>query len=156
MPRRGRHDHDKRDTPLQLRTRKRVGGKISATSSSDDLSNSNDRDNEGPKFEFLTTTGPPSERSKESRYVVRSHAMQAFLHEKNSDSKSRPKVDTELEDKNIGDLKGRFKLTTWSRKGKKKGKQTTETQPKVSKVLSDAISSERNSWSIERAQFTVR
>jgi hypothetical protein len=113
-------DQGPRDVPLQLRPGRKAGGNRAITSKTDETVVDNGQDNERPKLEFVTTTGPPSERTKQSRYVVRSHAMQAFLQEKKGEVKSRAKPNADLEDKNIGDLKGRFKLATWSRKSTKK------------------------------------
>jgi len=79
-----------------------------------------------PELKFVTTTGPPSQRSKESRLVVRSHAMQAFLREKKSDGKSTTKKEPEVQVKSLDDAIGRFKLSSWSRKSSKKATTTKD------------------------------
>lgn len=79
-----------------------------------------------PELKFVTTTGPPSQRSKESRLVVRSHAMQAFLREKKLDGRTPIKKEPEVQVKSLGDAIGRFKLASWSRKSSKKASSTAK------------------------------
>jgi hypothetical protein len=72
------------------------------------------------ELKFVTTTGPPSERSKESRLMVRSHAMQAFLREKKLDGKTPTRKEPEVTVQSLDESIGRFKLASWSRKSSKK------------------------------------
>lgn len=79
-----------------------------------------------PELKFVTSTGPPSSRSKESRLVVRSHAMQAFLREKKNDGSVPRKREPHSQVKKLDDALGRFKLASWSRKSTKKAPAVAE------------------------------
>jgi hypothetical protein len=73
-----------------------------------------------PQLKFVTTTGPPSLRSREARLVVRSHAMQAFLRDKKAEAKGDTRRGPEENTTTLDDSIGRFKLTSWSRNSSKK------------------------------------
>lgn len=154
-----RSEQGTRDASLSLRPSKRAvtrGKTTSASQSNESLSSNTDARSSGPQLAFLTTTGPPSERSQESRYVVRSHAMQAFLQDKNAEGRPRRKPNAAMEEKSIGDLKGRFKLQTWSRKSKKKeDSQLPEAQSKKQPEERDQNYSGREGWVAEKLKFTV-
>lgn len=143
-----------RDVPLRPHKRGRPArGKSTSPPITAEVTFEAQQESSGPQLEFVTTTGPPSERSQTSRYVVRSHAMQAFLHEKNGDGRARPKPDAEMEERNIEELKGRFKLATWSRKNKKTAKGASVTAEKTSTEV--ANSSRYEKWDSEKPDFTV-
>jgi hypothetical protein len=97
------------------------------------------------ELKFVTTTGPPSQRSKESRLVVRSHAMQAFLREKKSDGKGSTKKEHEVQVKSLDDAIGRFKLSSWSRKSSKKV-TTTKDEKTLKQGRNDNIAKVSSRW----------
>lgn len=101
-------------------------GRSSGAAKSNSGSPDPDSSSAASELKFVTTTGPPSERSKESRLVVRSHAMQAFLREKKSDGKIITKREPEVTMKSLEESIGRFKLASWSRKSSKKGLSITK------------------------------
>jgi hypothetical protein len=74
----------------------------------------------GQELEFITTTGPPSERSQTSRDIVRSHVRRSFLLEKKGEGRAGPELDAEMDERHIGELKGRFRLAAWSRRKTRK------------------------------------
>jgi hypothetical protein len=98
-----------------------------------------------PELKFVTTTGPPSQRSKESRLMVRSHAMQAFLREKKSDGKGSTRKETEVQGKSLDDAIGRFKLSSWSRKSSKKA-TTTKDEKTLKQGRNDNIAKVSSRW----------
>lgn len=101
---------------------------------------SNRPNTSGQELQFITTTGPPSERSQTSRYIVRSHVRRSFLLEKNRESLAGPKPDAQIEVINIIELKGRFKLATWT---KRKRKQPKKAYIAPEKTSQRAVSSSR-------------
>lgn len=111
-----------------------------------------------PELKFVTTTGPPSQRSKESRMMVRSHAMQAFLLEKRSDGKSSTKKEPEVQVKSLDDAIGRFKLSSWSRKSSKKTLSTAKDEKAPKQGGSDNIAKSltRRSRTLEPEPSPVR
>jgi hypothetical protein len=111
-----------------------------------------------PELEFVTTTGPPSQRSKESRMVVRSHAMQAFLREKKSDGKTSDKKVPEIQVKSLDDAIGRFKLASWSRKGSKKASSIAKSEKALKQDGRDSIAktSTRRPSNLEPVPSPVR
>jgi hypothetical protein len=110
----------------------RLGERISESPDSDSGPSS-------PELKFVTTTGPPSERSKESRLVVRSHAMQAFLREKKLDGKASTKKEPDVQVKSLDEAIGRFKLASWSRKSSKKTSSAAKNESTPKQVGSDNV-----------------
>lgn len=110
-----------------------------------------------PELKFVTTTGPPSQRSKESRLVVRSHAMQAFLREKKSDGMGSTKKESEVQVQSLDDAIGKFKLSSWSRKSSKKA-VTTKDEKALKRGGSDNIAkiSSRRPRTLEPVPSPVR
>jgi hypothetical protein len=79
--------------------------------------------------------------------------MQAFLHEKNGDGRARPTPDAEMEERNIDELKGRFKLTTWSRKNKKKASVGMIPSEKTNEIVASVLPYDK--WDSDKPDFTV-
>lgn len=104
--------------PLPLADEARHGN--SSTPQSHSSSSESRSKSTTPELKFVTLTGPPSSRSKESRLVVRSHAMQAFLREKKNDGRMPRKKEPDSQVKKLDEALGRFKLASWSRKSTKK------------------------------------
>lgn len=80
---------------------------------------------EAPTFKFITLTSQPSSQKHDFSYQVRSHAMQAFLCQKklaiNKDINSPiSQIRAKTLSQSPSQLSGKFKLTTWSRKPRRK------------------------------------
>ena len=77
-----------------------------------------------PPFEFITLTDRPANQKSDFSYLVRSHAMQAVVHERrNPESKKRrsaSRTAAETETKTSKELSGKFKLNTWKKKKRRK------------------------------------
>ena len=108
----------------------------------------------GQELEFITLTGPPSERSQTSRDIVRSHVMRSFFLEKNGKGRAGPELDADIDERGIGELKGKFKLATWSRR--KSTKQRKVIVPPEKTLQRPVSSSTYDIWDPERLGCTVR
>jgi hypothetical protein len=107
----------------------------------------------GQELEFITTTGPPSERSQTSRDIVRSHVRRSFLLEKKGEGRAGPELDAEMDERHIGELKGRFRLATWPRrKAKKRRKNIIPSEDTSQRSVK---SSPYGVWDPQRLVFTV-
>ena len=84
-------------------------------------------------LEFITLTERPASQKANFSYTVRSRAMQSFVQ-----TKHNPRVETQQsrnrgavgkENQLPGQLSGKFKLSTWSRKPRRKvGKPSKQTE----------------------------
>jgi hypothetical protein len=72
------------------------------------------------ELQFVTLTGPPSLRSNVTRTIVRSHAMQSFLHKKRQDGGVPARTEPKAPLKGLDEGAGKFKLASWSRKSSRK------------------------------------
>ncbi len=79
-----------------------------------------------PPLKFITITEEPESMKNEFSYTVRSHAMQSFIHERKNRKTKQAKPglmqssDSNIQVQSPHELSGRFKLSTWSRKSRKK------------------------------------
>ncbi|KAE9377230.1 hypothetical protein N431DRAFT_368979 [Stipitochalara longipes BDJ] len=102
-----------------------------------------------PPFEFITLTDRPATHKSDFSYLIRSHAMQAVVHERrNPESKNRKSASqtaAETEIKTSKELSGKFKLNTWKKKKRRKkgtAAQESESGDKVSGDDGDDVASE--------------
>lgn len=85
-----------------------------------------------PPLHFITITEEPESMKSEFSYAVRSHAMQSFIHEKKNPKPKQAKSgisqssDSNDQVQSPRQLSGRFKLSTWSRKSRKKAGRVGE------------------------------
>lgn len=105
------------------------------------------------EFEFINITGPPSERNPESQYKVRSNAMHSFILKKNRYRRAGLIPDPRIEQVNIDELKGRFKLATRSRMKRKKPTTVSLTLEKTIERI--VKSSQFDRWDHEKQGLTV-
>ena len=77
-----------------------------------------------PPLEFITLTERPATQKNDFSYVVRSHAMQAVIHERrNPKSKkagSASSLTPEGQAKTSKELSGKFKLNSWTKKKRRR------------------------------------
>ncbi|KAE8453682.1 hypothetical protein EG329_009193 [Mollisiaceae sp. DMI_Dod_QoI] len=77
-----------------------------------------------PPLQFITLTERPASQKNDYSYTVRSHAMQAFLHEKKNTKGDKAKQNLgtarEHDPQTPKQLSGKFKLASWSRKPRSK------------------------------------
>lgn len=107
----------------------------------------------GQELEFITTTGPPSERSQMSRDIVRSHVRRSFLLEQKGEGRAGPELDAEMDERHIGELKGKFRLATWSRRNPRKRRKIIMQPENISQ---EPVCSPPNCvWDPERLGCTV-
>lgn len=108
-----------------------------------------------PPLEFITLTERPATQKNDFSYVVRSHAMQAVIHERrNPKSKkagSASSLTPEGEVKTSKELSGKFKLNTWTKKKRRrKNTPAQETEEQLSgNVSSDTANFAQVSEHIE-------
>jgi hypothetical protein len=83
-----------------------------------------------PPFEFITLTDKPATQQSDFSYLVRSHAMQAVIHERrNPDAKKRKlalQTAADTETKTSKELSGKFKLNTWKKKKRRKKSEVVQ------------------------------
>lgn len=86
-----------------------------------------------PPLQFITLTERPASHKNDYSYTVRSHAMQAFLHEKKNakgdKAKQKRGPSKNLDQQTPKQLSGKFKLASWTRKPrtrKSKARSTNE------------------------------
>lgn len=83
-----------------------------------------------PPFEFITLTDRPGTQKDDFSYLVRSHAMQAVVHErrnpKSKKGKSASQQAAEAETKTSKELSGKFKLNTWKKKKRRKKNEAAQ------------------------------
>jgi hypothetical protein len=79
-------------------------------------------------LEFITLTESPASQKADFSYTIRSRAMHSFIQTKNTPISERDRlkhrVAVKKESKSAGELSGRFKLSTWSRKPRRKMAKT--------------------------------
>ena len=85
-----------------------------------------------PPLEFITLTERPATQKSDFSYVVRSHAMQAVIHERRNPKSKKgaatSNLSAETAIKTSKELSGRFKLNTWAKK-KRQRKHTQAQEP---------------------------
>jgi ribosomal protein S25 len=83
-----------------------------------------------PPFEFITLTDRPAAQKRDFSYLVRSHAMQAVVHERRNPrtKKTTPASQraAETETKTSKELSGKFKLNSWKKKKRRKKKEPAQ------------------------------
>jgi hypothetical protein len=93
-----------------------------------------------PPFEFITLTERPAAQKSDFSYLVRSHAMQAVVHERRNPrlkkAISASQRTAETETKTSKELSGKFKLNTW--KMKKRRKRNNPVHETVEQVFENA------------------
>src|SRR6187402_201861 len=75
-------------------------------------------------LEFITLTERPATQKADFSYAIRSRAMHSFIQSKNTPKSEKEQSKSlgvvKKESKSAGELSGKFKLSTWSRKPRQK------------------------------------